>query len=65
MLSSFPSFLFIYLRLYQVLVAVSRLLSSCGVRTQMLWLTGLVAPLACGIPDQGLNLSPMLWKADS
>ena len=64
MLSSCPSFLFIYLRLYQVLVAVGRLLSSCGVRTQ-LWRTGLVAPLACGIPDQGLNLSPMLWKADS
>ena len=35
-------------------------------RAQQLWLTGLVAPQACGIfPNQGSNPCPLHWGADS
>ena len=44
--------------------------STCMLRTplaQYLWLMGVVALRHAGslLPDQGSNLHPLLWKADS
>ena len=40
--------------------------SRCGARASVVAVLGLSCPTAWGIfPDQGLNLCPLLWRADS
>ena len=70
-ISFFNMYLFSYigssLQYLGSFIVMSKLLSSCSTRDQQLRRCGLVAPWHVGseFPNQGSNLRPLPWKADS